>query len=101
MKSDRAYAFADRAIHYEMMMKRPRFMDWASFHTEFIKEFFLRNKAQRAITCLEMSAYFQGKHSVNEYIDKFKDLIDLSGYTDGIAIVVKFLQGLNSEIQDY
>src|SRR6266536_4857207 len=68
MKSDRAYAFADHAIHYEMMMNQPCFMDWASFHTEFIKEFFLRNEAQCAITCPEMNAYFQGKRSVDEYI---------------------------------
>jgi hypothetical protein len=101
MKSDRAYAFADRAIRYEVTMKRPRFMDWASFHTEFIKEFFPRNEAQHAITCLETSAYFQGKRSTDEYIDKFKDLVDLSGYTDGSAIVVKFRRGLNPEIQDY
>jgi len=101
MKSDRAYAFADRALRYETIVKRPWFTDWSSFQTEFIKEFFPRNKAQRAITCLETNTYFQGKHSVDEYIDKFKDLIDLSGYTDGVAIVVKFRRGLNSEIQDY
>jgi hypothetical protein len=34
------------------------------------------------------------------YIDKFKDLIDLSGYTDLIAIVLKFCRGLNSTTQD-
>jgi hypothetical protein len=30
----------------------------------------------------------------------FKDLIDLSGYTNPIAIVLKFHQGLNSMTQD-
>ena len=38
---------------------------------------------------------------MDEYIDKFKDLIDLSGYTDGLTIVVKFRRGLNPEIQNY
>ena len=101
MKSDRAYAFTDRALRYEAMVKQPRFKSWASFHTEFIKEFFPRNESQRAITRLETTAYFQGKRSVDEYIDSFKDLIDLSGYTDGLVIVVKFRRGLNPEIQSY
>jgi hypothetical protein len=33
-------------------------------------------------------------------MDKFKDLIDLSGYTDLIAIVLKFCCGLNSTTQN-
>jgi len=101
MKSDCVYAFADHAICYEGKMGYPRFQNWSTFCTEFIQEFFLRNEAQHAVMCLETTTYFQGKHSVDEYIDKFKDLIDLSGYTDGVAIVVKFRWGLNPEIQDY
>ena len=50
---------------------------------------------------METTTYFQGKNSVDDYIDKFKDLIDLSGYTEGTTIVVKFRRGLNPEIQDY
>jgi hypothetical protein len=34
------------------------------------------------------------------YIDEFKDLVDLSGYTDPIAIVLKFHRGLNPTTQD-
>jgi hypothetical protein len=34
------------------------------------------------------------------YIHEFKDLINLSGYTDPIAIVLKFRQGLNPMTQD-
>jgi hypothetical protein len=34
------------------------------------------------------------------YRDEFKDLIDLSGYTDPITIVLKFHRGLNSMTQD-
>jgi hypothetical protein len=33
------------------------------------------------------------------YIDEFKDLIDLSGYTDPITIVLKFHWGLNAMTQ--
>jgi len=33
-------------------------------------------------------------------VDEFKDLIDQAGYTDNLTIIVKFLQGLNLNIQD-
>jgi hypothetical protein len=49
---------------------------------------------------LESDCYFQGQRNVEAYIDKFKDLIDMSGYTDPIAIVVKFRRGLNVTTQD-
>ena len=101
MKTDRAYMFANRTLRYENLTKVPRFRTWAEFRTEFMKEFFPRNETQSAITRLETTTYFQGKNSVDEYIDKFKDLIDLSGYTDGLAIVVKFRRGLDPEIQNY
>jgi len=101
MKTDRAYMFANRTLRCEGITKLPRFRTWAEFRAEFIKEFFPRNETQRAITRLETTAYFQGKGSVDDYIDKFKDLIDLSGYTDGLAIVVKFRRGLDPEVQNY
>jgi hypothetical protein len=34
------------------------------------------------------------------YIEKFKDLINMSGYMDSIAIVLKFCRGLNTTTQD-
>jgi hypothetical protein len=37
---------------------------------------------------------------VKAYIDKFKDLVDMSGYTDPITIVLKFHRGLNAMTQD-
>jgi hypothetical protein len=49
---------------------------------------------------LESDQYFQAKRNVEAYIDEFKDLIDLSGYTDPIAIVLKFRRGLNPTTQD-
>jgi hypothetical protein len=49
---------------------------------------------------LESDRYFQGKQNVEAYIDEFKDLVDLSGYTDPIAIVLKFRHGLNLTTQD-
>jgi hypothetical protein len=49
---------------------------------------------------LESNCYYQGKRNAEAYIDEFKDLIDLSGYTDPIAIVLKFCTKLNSMTQD-
>jgi hypothetical protein len=44
---------------------------------------------------LESDQYYQGKWNVVAYIDEFKDLVDLSGYTDPIAILLKFRRGLS------
>jgi hypothetical protein len=49
---------------------------------------------------LESDHYFQGQQNVEAYINKFKDLINMSGYTDPIAIVLKFRRGLNVTTQD-
>jgi hypothetical protein len=48
------------------------------------------NEATTALMRLESDRYFQGRWNVEAYIDEFKDLVDLSGYTDPIAIVLKF-----------
>ena len=51
-----------------------------------------------AINVLETTAYFQGKRSVNDYLDQFRDLIYDSGYTDPKTVVVKFCRGLDRRI---
>ena len=51
-----------------------------------------------AVNILETSAYFQGKRTVDDYLDQFKDLIGDSGYTDKKTIVVKFRRGLDRRI---
>jgi hypothetical protein len=62
--------------------------------------FCLENKATTVLMRLESDRYFQGKRNVEAYIDEFKDLVNLSGYTDPIAIVLKFRHGLNPTTQD-
>ena len=47
-----------------------------------------------AINVLETTTYFQGKRSVDDYLDQFRDLIYDSGYTDPKTVVVKFRRGL-------
>jgi len=51
-----------------------------------------------AINVLEMTAYFQGKRTVDDYLDQFCDLIYDSGYTDPKTVMVKFCRGLDRQI---
>jgi hypothetical protein len=77
------------------------FASWHDFTEEFAATFCPENKATTALMQqLESDRYYQGKQNVEAYIDEFKDLVDLSGYTDPIAIVLKFCRGLNPMTQD-
>jgi hypothetical protein len=76
------------------------FASWDKFREEFTAAFCPENDATIALMQLESDHYFQGKQDVEVYIDEFKDLVDLSGYTDPIAIVLKFCRSLNSTTQD-
>jgi hypothetical protein len=58
------------------------------------------NEATTALMRLESDRYYQGKRNVEAYIDEFKDLVDFYGYTDPIAIVLKFRRGLSPTTQD-
>jgi Retrotransposon gag protein/Zinc knuckle len=101
MKSGRASTFADRVLRSETRTPGlPRYASWNAFRTVFVETFCPENEATHAILRLESEKYFQGKRTVDEYVDEFEDLIDLSGYTDEIAIVIKFRRGLNPAIQD-
>jgi hypothetical protein len=66
------------------------FTSWHDFTEEFVVMFCPENEATTALMRLESDWYYQGKRNVEAYIDEFKDLINLSSYTDPIAIVLKF-----------
>jgi hypothetical protein len=76
------------------------FANWTDFTSEFMSTFCPENEATSALMRLESDHYFQGQRNVEAYIDEFKDLIDMSGYTDPITIVLKFRRGLNATTQD-
>jgi len=59
---------------------------------EFRKDFTLLNTEATVVNTLE------GKHSVDDYLDQFRDLIYDSGYTDQKTIVVKFQRELDCHI---
>jgi hypothetical protein len=76
------------------------FASWDVFREEFTAAFCPENEATTALMWLESDCYFKGKCNVEVYINESKDLVDLSGYTDPIAIVLKFRRGLNLMTQD-
>jgi hypothetical protein len=92
--------FAERILRQEMRSGKMCFASWHDFTEEFAATFCPENEATMALMWLESDRYYQCKQNVEAYIDEFKDLIDLSGYTDPIAIVLKFHRGLNSTTQD-
>jgi hypothetical protein len=76
------------------------FASWDEFRDEFTVAFCPENEATTALMQLDSDQYLQGKRNVEAYIDEFKDLVNLSGYTDPIAIVLKFCRSLNPTTQD-
>jgi hypothetical protein len=100
MKSGRAASFADRALRYTLNNDTPRYQTFEEFLQVFIASFCVPNEETNAILRLESTQYHQRSRSVDEYIDEFEDLVDRSGYSDDVAIVVKFRRGLSPAIQD-
>ena len=76
------------------------FVDWDDFRSRFRTEFFPLHSDAAATNKLEGTTYFQGKRTVDDYLDDFRDLISESGYSDLKTIVVKFRRGLNPTIAD-
>jgi hypothetical protein len=59
-----------------------------------------REQGDDGIDLTGVQPVLPGQHNVKVYINEFKDLINMSGYTDPIAIVLKFCRGLNAMTQD-
>jgi hypothetical protein len=100
MKTGRAALFAQRAVRHQAKHSVPKYTTWDQFREAFISEFCPKNETQLALAKLETMTYHQGKRSVDEYVDDFRELIEQAGYTEGLAIVVKFRRGLAKGIQD-
>jgi hypothetical protein len=99
-KSGCAATFADCTLHAEAKRGGPSYATWAEFGAKFRSTFCLENEATTSLMCLESEQYFQGCRTVDMYVDEFSDLINLSGYSDPLAIVIKFCRGLNASTQD-
>ena len=80
-------------FEHETKTSHLHFIDWLNFEEEFRKDFLsvlsLDTEAT-TVNTLEISTYFQGKCSVDDYLNVFKDLIEDLGYTNPKTIVIKF-----------
>jgi hypothetical protein len=93
-------SFAECAIRQEMKSGQMMFIDWNTFTSEFALVFFPENKAMMALMRLKSDQCFQDRYNIKVYIDKFKDLVDISGYMELIAMILKFCRGLNAMTLD-
>jgi hypothetical protein len=93
-------SFAEHILRQELWSGKMCFASCHDFTEEFAATLCPENEATTALMRLESDRYYQGKWNVEAYIDEFKDLVDLSSYTDPIAIVLKFRRGLNPTTQD-
>ena len=98
MKTGRASRWATREFELEAKTSRLCFLDWLDFEDEFRKDFMPLDSEAATINVLETTAYFQGKQTVDDYLDQFWDLIYDSRYTDPKTVVVKFCRGLDCRI---
>jgi hypothetical protein len=99
-KGGRAASFTECILQQELRSGKMCFASWSEFTEEFTLTFCPENEATTTLMRLEYDCYFQGKWNVGVYINEFKDLVNLSGYTNPITIMLKFHQGLNLTTQD-
>jgi Retrotransposon gag protein len=74
------------------------FKDWKAFEKTFVDQFCPKNKQLTALTKLEGTGWY--KDPVDDYINRFQELIDLAEYGDNKTIVIKFCRGLNPTLQN-
>ena len=66
-----------------------------AFEADCRKCYLLRDEKRTAVLKLEGDSYHQGHHSVETYIDRFAELLDLADYkeiTDAGHLASKILQ---------
>jgi hypothetical protein len=100
MKSGHASDFASNLVEYAETNGRDYYADWPAFRVAFIENFLPADEATVALLHLESNRFYQGKRTVDEYLDKFKTLVCRSGYKEKLGIIMKFRHGLNREIHD-
>jgi hypothetical protein len=100
MKSGCVAVFAEEVILHEVIKEEPLFDTWREFHKEFKERFCPLDEVTTTVNHLESTAYVQSQRELDEYIDKFDELLRRSEYLDERVAVIKFRQGLDLKIQD-
>ena len=98
MKKGRAAEQVNRWLQQEAKSGLPCFADWGRFVKAFEELFCPVNEQENAVITLESDNYHQGRRTVEEYTDRFKDLIHRSGYSDDIVITVKYRRVKDSDV---
>jgi hypothetical protein len=99
-RTGRAARFANLVLRAEAKFQVPRFRTWADFEREFVDQFCPRNEQLTALTKLEVTSWHQAKDPIDDYIDRFQELIDLAEYDDDKMKVIKFCRGLDPSLQN-
>ena len=100
MREGRANHFAQRAIAAFGRRQAYQWADWPAFETVFRQEFFPVDEETQALLTLEGTGYFQGKRSMDDYIDMFEELVDRANMTDEQSRILKFRRGLDSKLEE-
>lgn len=101
MKQGRANKWAQQIIKRERETDLPSYRTWSEFEDAVEQEFCPQNKALAAGIKLESESYFQGKRSMIDYLEEFKELVEESGLDmSPAATVLKFRRGLDPTVQD-
>jgi hypothetical protein len=90
--------FADQVFAIEHH-NQPAYSDWASFEKELWSQFLLPHEHIHAMNTLELIVYHQAKGTIDKYINDLETLIEQVGYSNGLAIVMKFQEGLDPSMQ--
>ena len=101
MKTGRAAMFATCAFTHKAKNGTLLYGNWKAFTEAFRQQFYPLHEVTDAMNQLESRQYHQRKCSVDDYIDRFEELVEKAGYTDGRSIVMKFCQGLDPTIQSH
>jgi hypothetical protein len=74
MNQGRAQKWANRVYHWEAIaanIGNNHFVDWDDFRSRFQTEFFPLHLDVVATNKLEGTSYFQGRRTVDDYLDDF------------------------------
>src|SRR5882672_9692502 len=101
MKSGSATLYTSHILQREVSEVLLAFVSFKGFELDFISKFCPKNEVMVALTKLESTQYYQGRKSVDDYIDESLELVEEAGYSDGLSIVMKFQKGLDRDLQDH
>ena len=99
MSLGRAAKFSARVLRHLANTGSPMFADLRSFMENFVANFCPVDEEMTAALTLNDDTYYQGKRSVDEYVDEFTDLLEEAGMTDGLQVVIMFKKGLDPAIR--